>query len=326
MGAAAARITRDELVTPPEFRGLQSAAHQAARVGGARIELIQSRGETRLGKCYQQVPVRLMPPFAIESEPASLLYLINLTAGLMDGDGHLIELTARAGTRAVVTGQSATRIHPALGSFATQQWNVNIEGDACVVALPGPAIPFRSSRYFQRGRVNLVPGARFIWGDIWLPGRYERGELSERFQFERIVQDFQVRRDSRLIFRDRFCWDGPWDREQASWYLGDALASASLFIAGPMPDGLPAPRAMTMRSIFPLESGDTCVRWCGHPEAVTADLVYLSLKIAADWTIGPDALPWMLSSSSIAPNHWFSTPAGELAEAELNRRVDGKSP
>ena len=54
-----------------------------------------------------------MPPFVLDSEPASLLYLINLTAGLMDGDGHLIEITARAGTRAVVTGQSATRIHPA---------------------------------------------------------------------------------------------------------------------------------------------------------------------------------------------------------------------
>ena len=38
-----------------------------------------------------------MPPFAIDSEPASLLYLINLTAGLLDGDGHKIEITARAG-------------------------------------------------------------------------------------------------------------------------------------------------------------------------------------------------------------------------------------
>ena len=89
MGSRAARITRDELLTPPEFRGLQSAEHQAARVGGARIELVRAGNTTRLGRCYQQVPVRLMPPFAFTGEPASLLYLINLTAGLMDGDGHL---------------------------------------------------------------------------------------------------------------------------------------------------------------------------------------------------------------------------------------------
>ena len=61
------------------------------------MELVRYGGETRLGACYQQIPVRLMPPFSFDAEPASLLYLINLTAGLMDGDAHLIEITARAG-------------------------------------------------------------------------------------------------------------------------------------------------------------------------------------------------------------------------------------
>ncbi len=117
-----------------------------------------------------------MPPFVFDAEPASLLYLINLTAGLMDGDGHLVEITARAGTRAVVTGQSATRVHPAVASYATQQWTVEVEDDACLVVLPGPTIPFRGSRYYQRGRVELAPRARLIWGDIWLAGRYDRGE------------------------------------------------------------------------------------------------------------------------------------------------------
>ena len=36
VGARAARITREELLTPPEFRGVRRADHQAARVGGAR--------------------------------------------------------------------------------------------------------------------------------------------------------------------------------------------------------------------------------------------------------------------------------------------------
>ena len=157
-----------------------------------RVELVRVGEQTRMGTCYQQVPVRLMPPFVLDSEPASLLYLINLTAGLMDGDGHLIEVRARAGTRAVVAGQSATRVHPAVASYATQQWAVDVEDDACLVVLPGPTIPFRGSRYFQRAGVSLAARARLIWGDIWLAGRYERGELSERFQFEQIVQDFEA--------------------------------------------------------------------------------------------------------------------------------------
>ncbi len=263
-----------------------------------------------MGTCYQQIPVRLFPPFEVDSEPAALLYLINLTAGLLDGDAHLIEITAKEGVRAVVTGQSATRIHPALESHATQQWVVKVEDDACLVVLPGPAIPFRGSRYYQRGRVELAPRARLIWGDIWLPGRYDRGELSERFQFEQIVQDFEARRAGRLLYRDRFRWDGPWSPEDANWFFGGALASASLFIAGPVPEALPEADPALRRSLFPLDSGENCIRWCGHPTAVTADLVQTALRLAAQWTGGPDALPWLLASSGLAPNHWFSNSVG----------------
>ena len=187
-----------------------------------------------------------------------------------------------------MTGQSATRIHPAVASYATQQWAVEVEDDACLVVLPGPAIPFRGSRYFQRGRVELAPRARLIWGDIWLPGRYDRGELSERFQFERIVQDFEVRRAGRLIYRDRFRWDGPWTAEDADWYWGGALAAASLFIAGPAPGCVcPRPARAFSRSVFRLDTGESCIRWCGHPAAVTATSCSIALRLAASWTVGP---------------------------------------
>ena len=99
MGSRATRITRDELLTPPEFRAFPSVGTRRAGSAEHASSWFAIGDETRLGTCYQQVPVRVMPPFVVDSEPASLLYLINLTAGLLDGDGHLIEITARAGTR-----------------------------------------------------------------------------------------------------------------------------------------------------------------------------------------------------------------------------------
>ena len=51
------------------------------------------------------------------------------------------------------------------------------------------------------------------------------------------------------------------------------------------------------------------MRWCGPPAAVTAAVVQATLGIAAHWTIGPDAPPWLLHSSELTPNHWFSTPS-----------------
>jgi urease accessory protein len=281
-------------------------------VGGASIELIRSGEQTRLGARFQQIPLRLFPPHTHPTEPAALLYLINLTGGLMDGDAHLVEIAAREGSRAVVAGQSASRIHPALESHATQQFRVAVEDDAFLVVLPGPAIPFRGCRYYQRGRVELAPSGRLIWGDVWLPGRYDRGALSERFQFDRIVQDLEVRRAGRLIFRDRFRWDGPWTADEARWYFGGELATANLFVAGPTPeaDALPAPPAGVMRSIFPLGDDATCVRWCGPPAAVTADLAMLAFRIAGFWTDGPGGRPWLIESGGLASNHWFSPIGG----------------
>jgi urease accessory protein len=249
-----------------------------------------------------------MPPFAVDDEPAALLYLITLTAGLLDGDGQLIELIARAGTRAVVTGQAATRIHPAVGSFASQQWDVTVEEDALLVALPGPAIPYRGSRYFQRGRVELSPNARVIWGDIWLAGRYERGAASERFEFDRIVQDFEVRRSGRLLYRDRFRWDGPWSPSEVDWHFGGELATATLYASGPLPASLRQPAPGLRRAVFPIDAGGGCIRWCGPPAIVTEALVSTALHLAAEWTDGPGSPPWLLESSGLAPNHWFSTP------------------
>ena len=136
-----------------------------------------------------------MPPFSLDNEPASLMYLINLTAGLMDGDAHLSRSPAVgiASRRHWPIGDtsppSRASTRPSNGTSSSKTRPVS----SCC---PGPTIPFRDCRYFQRGRVQLAPRARLIWGDIWLAGRYDRGALSERFQFERIVQDFEVRREA----------------------------------------------------------------------------------------------------------------------------------
>src|SRR5215475_4180093 len=99
MGAASARISASDFVTPPELRAWQLAAHSAGRIGGVRLELLADNSGTHLGDCYQQVPLRVLPPFRFAADRPALLYLLNPTAGLLDGDGHLVELTTRAGSR-----------------------------------------------------------------------------------------------------------------------------------------------------------------------------------------------------------------------------------
>ena len=161
-------------------------------------------------------------------------------------------------------------------------------------------------------RVELAPRAQLIWGDIWLAGRYDRGELSERFQFERIVQDFEARRAGRLVYRDRFRWDGPWTTDDAGWYFGGALASASLFIAGSVPDdssrGRSAATAVALSARFRRELHALVRPSRGRHERPRRHGPAAGRQLDN----GPGAPPWLLTSSGLAPNHWFSTPAETL--------------
>ena len=166
MGATAARITSENFVTPPEFARWSLAMQSAGRIGGVRLELEANSEETKLTHSYQQVPLRVLPPFRFGPGHPSLIYLLNPTAGLMDGDGHLVQIRARPEARAMIVGQSATRIHPAVHGFCTQQWQVHVEANAVLVILPGPAIPFQGARYYQRVRIDLEKDAGLIWGDL----------------------------------------------------------------------------------------------------------------------------------------------------------------
>ncbi len=305
MGTASPRITAAGLLIPPEFAGLALAQRSAGQIGGARIELAAGQKQTVLARCYQQVPVRVLPPFTFAGEPGALLYLLNPTAGLLDGDGHLVEVVARAGARALVTGQSANRVHPAVAALATQQWRLRVEDGAVLVVLPGPTIPFSGCRFFQRTEIDLAAGARLIWGDILLPGRYARGGLSEWFQFDRLVQDLTVQRQGELVFRERFAWRGPWDDQAIRWHLGGARATGSLFVTGRVAaEGIEAGRDCDL-AILPTEAGDTCLRWCGPPAAVVRAVVVAALGLAGRWTGGEAAPPWFLASHHLAGNHWF---------------------
>src|SRR5262249_7873357 len=155
------------------------------------------------------------------------------------------------------------------------------EPNAVLVVLPGPAIPFQGCRYYQHVAIDLAAGAGLVWGDIWLAGRYARGAASEQFQFATLIQDLSIQREGQLIFRDRFCWSGPGARDTARWHFGDALACGSLFVTGVLDEQL-LPRSTLRESGSGATAwGDTCTRWCGPSEAVTACVVNTALRAAA---------------------------------------------
>ena len=307
MGNATTRITAQDFVTPVQLADYRLAANGAGRIGGLRLEI--TGRPTRLAGCYQQVPLRVLSLGFGPAQP-NLIYVLNPTAGLFDGDAQLVDINVGAGSHVFVTGQSATRIHPCLKGFSTQQWRLSVAAGAIVVILPGPALPFQGCRYYQRAEVELAEGAHLIWGDIWLPGRYARDAESERFQFRTLVQDFAVRRAGRLMFREHFCWQGPWDAATAAWHFSDADAYGTLFTTVDTRDDTDArlgvnPALPLRHASFRTAEKHTCLRWLGPAQAVIAALTRAALTLAAQAEGQSD--PWLLATHELAPNHWFSS-------------------
>ncbi len=303
MGEFPARIVAEDFVTPPEFAAWSLAQNGAGRIGGARFRLEARNGTTHLASVYEQIPLRMLPLTLGADEP-TLCYLLNPTAGLMDRDAHWIEIDAGAGTRTVVTGQSATRIHPCLHGFCTQQWKITVADDAILVVLPGPAIPFQGCRYFQRVHIDLGKNAHLIWGDIWFAGRYARRQESERFQFAQIVQEMLIRRAGQLVYRDRFAWTGPWDDETAHWHFGGAPATGTVFATGAVPvDSFTASDGARLAT-FATAANDTCCRCTGLSESVIRTVGANSLRLAAVLANRPEQ-PWLLTGHHLARTHWF---------------------
>lgn len=309
MGTRTVRFTPADFVKTVEFKDLELSNSPTGQIGGVSLSLVNSGGKTRIGDCFQQTPMRVFPAFHFAGEPASLVYLINPTAGLMDGDGHLMEINAGPGTRCVVTGQSATRVHPALSRYATQQWRIRVAAGAELVILPGPNIPFEGSRYHQHVEIDLEGDARLIWADIWTPGRYDRDELSERYSFSQIVQHLEIRRDGDLVFRDRFHWTGPWDADAIAWHMGGnpVNGAGGIFATGDISALFPEKTGPAHSALMRTAAGDSVIRTCGLPSEILVQTVEDCLRIAAGWTPEAELSHWLVTKNHLGPSHWFPT-------------------
>ena len=305
--SAPARITRADFPSPPELQDRDPALAPGEHVGGVRIELRLRDGQVQLARTYQQNPLRILRPVAEYPEGPALLYLLNSTAGLLDGDGQWVDLDAGPGVRCFLTNQSAGRVHPCPLSHAAARYDLRLAPGAVLCALPGPTIPFAGSRYHQRATIDLAEGASIIWGDILLPGRTRYARSPERFAFHRIVQELRIRRVGRLVYHERFAWSGPWDEDEIRWHLDRAEAVASLFVSGPLAADLVPELAEGELAVQATAFGDTYIRLIGRdPESLIAATARLALSAAARQA--GDPCPWFLDSNRLAATHWFSPP------------------
>jgi len=168
------------LATRP-FAGLADLTF-APRDGRTRLVASQTRPPLLAGRVLY--PDEALPDLAH-------LILANPTAGIFAGDHLHIRVRVRAGGRAHVTTQAATRVHAMLTGVATQRIGLLVEEDAALEWLPDPTIPFRGARFTSGTQIVVAPGGMLIYGDILTPGRVASGE---RLAYTRLTTRLTVKR------------------------------------------------------------------------------------------------------------------------------------
>jgi urease accessory protein len=145
--------------------------------------------------------------------------------GLVAGDRIGLDLQVGAGAALCLGTQSTTKVFRSPGAVAEQHLQAGVADGGLLAILPEPLSPFAGSRYRQRTRLRLAPGASLAWLDTVSAGRMAR---DERWQLASYDARLDLELDGRLVLRDtlRLGADAP-------ARLGAQAAVASLLLVGP---------------------------------------------------------------------------------------------
>lgn len=170
--------------------------------GVIQAEVALVNGRSVLSSLRQRMPLRVSSPLYPVSPQTVSFFIMNPAAGLLQGDQHRVYLCVKAGARAVVLGQGATKVFRSpRRNFSRQFTTLRVEAGARLEYLPEVVIPFADSCLFSRTNLLVASPATVLFWEINAPGRVARQEL---FAYHKLDQQTNVYIDRELIGSDRF--------------------------------------------------------------------------------------------------------------------------
>ena len=196
------------------------------------LEVAYVRGQSRLVRCHNVQPLKLLQPAAASG--ACHAVLSSYGGGMVAGDAIRLRVAVQAGARLLLSTQANTRIFRSIdGAVAEQHTTGEVGADALVVVFPDPVVLQAASRYRQRQHWNLAPSATLLLVDWFHSGRMDQGE---RFAFTALEAELKVRVAGRLVLLDRFAFRPEEHIATSPANFAGYQTFFSAFLVGP-PDG-----------------------------------------------------------------------------------------
>ena len=194
------------------------------------LDVGRVRGRSALLLNERRGPLQVQRPFK-QADGSVHLYILHPPGGVVGGDSIDVKVSAREGSRALVTTPSATKFYRVddINRRQTQGCQLISRQGAVLEWLPLETIVFRGASPRMTTDVHLEADGRFVGWEVLALGRTASGE---QFSHGTCQAHWHIYRDAHLLHRENLMIDSQNQRfVDAKWGLGGASVAGTLFIS-----------------------------------------------------------------------------------------------
>lgn len=158
-------------------------------------------GRTVLTERYHEAPLKISKTFILSPAGELLVYMMDSSPGILDGDAYVIDFCLEEDTHVYLTNQSYTKVHPTPSKPSMLKQTFQLQRGAVLEYFPEPLIPYADSKFTTETIFHMEQGATLFFGDIITPGRIHHGEL---FQYDSLDSHMETYRRDQLIAWEHF--------------------------------------------------------------------------------------------------------------------------
>jgi len=164
-----------------------------------KLDVKVKNGKTIVSDSYFTQSLKILKPFYNEDYTKMKLCILNVSAGILEGDQYDMEINLAKASNIYIYSQSYTKIFKMRGGKATQKLRVNMEEGSHFSYMPMPTIPFVDSNFIGTIDIRLKKHCSLVLREIISCGRYKNDEI---FKFLSFSSKTKVFLEDKLIFMD----------------------------------------------------------------------------------------------------------------------------
>jgi urease accessory protein len=157
--------------------------------------------KTHLTDLYNELPAKILRELYYDPYLPGLPYILfmNPTGGIVQGDRYVYKINLNEGAEAFITDTTATKIYKMDLNYASKHVDVYLSKNSRLEFLPRETIAFVDSRWYQRTIFHVDDGSRFLYSEIFCPGRVARGEF---WDFDIYSSKVIIEQNRKLLLMD----------------------------------------------------------------------------------------------------------------------------